>query len=275
MIFIFQPMRWIAACKATHGECPGPYLAVTSCPCCSRRLSNGVPVVSLPDIDKALRQGRGDRSGWRRCTADVIVLEGWFVGVRPTDNNGSATTSPSQRSACRLTSKQLARQNRATAGLSPHLGRAQRPVAAAHAQAEFHRLKSGNANRKIKCEQEPRCWLEIQRTWNGFIRNDLCRHSTGQLQRSRPMLSLISTRIDGCVGSGSAPELLGLAVFRFRDWIDEALGAATQDRLADGHGTVVRQLLPWLSRWHGAGCAWPWMFSSSERPWFSRIRAGR
>ena len=28
-------------------ECPGPYLAVTSYPCCSRRLSNGVPVVTL------------------------------------------------------------------------------------------------------------------------------------------------------------------------------------------------------------------------------------
>ena len=41
-----------------------------------------------PTFDKALRQGRGDRSGWRTCTADVIVLEGWFVGVRPTDNNG-------------------------------------------------------------------------------------------------------------------------------------------------------------------------------------------
>ena len=39
--------------------------------------------VDLPVFDKALRSGRGDRSGWRRCAADVLVLEGWFVGIRP------------------------------------------------------------------------------------------------------------------------------------------------------------------------------------------------
>ena len=51
------------------------------------------------------------------------------------------------------------------------------------------------------------------------------------------MSALISTRIDGCVGSGPLLNS-GLAVFRFRDGIDEALGAATQDRLADGHGPL-------------------------------------
>ena len=39
--------------------------------------------VRHPLFDKALRQGRGDRSGWRTCSADVWVLEGWFVGVKP------------------------------------------------------------------------------------------------------------------------------------------------------------------------------------------------
>ena len=39
--------------------------------------------VDMPVFDKALRQGRGDRSGWRSCAADVLVLEGWFVGIRP------------------------------------------------------------------------------------------------------------------------------------------------------------------------------------------------
>ena len=36
----------------------------------------------LPCFDKAKRQGRGDRSGWRRCDADMLILEGWFVGCR-------------------------------------------------------------------------------------------------------------------------------------------------------------------------------------------------
>ena len=38
--------------------------------------------VLLPCFDKSKRQGRGDRSGWRRCDADLLILEGWFVGCR-------------------------------------------------------------------------------------------------------------------------------------------------------------------------------------------------
>ena len=39
--------------------------------------------VDLPQFDKSLRQGRGDRCGWRRCAAQILVLEGWFVGCQP------------------------------------------------------------------------------------------------------------------------------------------------------------------------------------------------
>ena len=39
--------------------------------------------VFMPCFDKSKRQGRGDRSGWRRCKADLLILEGWFVGCRP------------------------------------------------------------------------------------------------------------------------------------------------------------------------------------------------
>lgn len=39
--------------------------------------------VDLPQFDKSLRQGRGDRSGWRSCSAEILVLEGWFVGCQP------------------------------------------------------------------------------------------------------------------------------------------------------------------------------------------------
>ena len=43
--------------------------------------------VQLPCFDKALRHGRGDRSGWRVCDASVLLLEGWFVGCEPLDEN--------------------------------------------------------------------------------------------------------------------------------------------------------------------------------------------
>ena len=45
--------------------------------------------VDLPRFDKALRNGRGDRSGWFQCDADVLILEGWFLGCRPLDSQAS------------------------------------------------------------------------------------------------------------------------------------------------------------------------------------------
>ena len=48
--------------------------------------------VLMPCFDKARRQGRGDRSGWCRCDADVLILEGWFVGCR--SNGDSAEEEP-------------------------------------------------------------------------------------------------------------------------------------------------------------------------------------
>ena len=40
--------------------------------------------VLMPCFDKAKRNGRGDRNGWRRCDADFLILEGWFVGCEST-----------------------------------------------------------------------------------------------------------------------------------------------------------------------------------------------
>ena len=50
---------------------------------CLKQWRLGDDVMS-PCFDKAKRQGRGDRSGWRRCNADLLILEGWFVGCAST-----------------------------------------------------------------------------------------------------------------------------------------------------------------------------------------------
>ena len=42
-------------------------------------------VLYAPRFDKSLRQGKGDRSEWVRSTPDLVVLEGWFVGVLVSD----------------------------------------------------------------------------------------------------------------------------------------------------------------------------------------------
>ena len=40
-------------------------------------------VLKSPTFDKSLRDGKGDRSGWREFKPKVLVLEGWFVGCDP------------------------------------------------------------------------------------------------------------------------------------------------------------------------------------------------
>jgi len=36
-----------------------------------------------PQFDKALRNGRGDRSGWRNSRPRALIIEGWFLGCYP------------------------------------------------------------------------------------------------------------------------------------------------------------------------------------------------
>ena len=39
--------------------------------------------LNVPAFDKSLRNGLGDRSHWRSDTADLLILEGWFLGIEP------------------------------------------------------------------------------------------------------------------------------------------------------------------------------------------------
>ena len=40
-------------------------------------------IIKSPNFDKSLRDGKGDRSGWREFNTKILVLEGWFVGCEP------------------------------------------------------------------------------------------------------------------------------------------------------------------------------------------------
>ena len=42
--------------------------------------------LDVPVFDKSLRDGMGDRSHWRSSNPDVVILEGWFLGVIPNLN---------------------------------------------------------------------------------------------------------------------------------------------------------------------------------------------
>lgn len=39
--------------------------------------------LNVPVFDKSLRNGLGDRAHWREETPDLLIIEGWFLGVKP------------------------------------------------------------------------------------------------------------------------------------------------------------------------------------------------
>ena len=39
--------------------------------------------LNVPVFDKSLRNGLGDRSHWRTDNPDLLILEGWFLGIEP------------------------------------------------------------------------------------------------------------------------------------------------------------------------------------------------
>ena len=39
--------------------------------------------LNVPVFDKSLRNGLGDRSCWRKEKPDLLIVEGWFLGVKP------------------------------------------------------------------------------------------------------------------------------------------------------------------------------------------------
>ena len=56
-----------------------------------------------PQFDKALRAGKGDRSGWRESKPKVLVIEGWFLcckslNILSINSDGSNTLTPLEMS---------------------------------------------------------------------------------------------------------------------------------------------------------------------------------
>ena len=39
--------------------------------------------LNVPVFDKSLRNGLGDRAYWKQDSPDVLIIEGWFLGVKP------------------------------------------------------------------------------------------------------------------------------------------------------------------------------------------------
>ena len=52
--------------------------------------------LNVPVFDKSLRNGLGDRSHWKHEDPDLLIIEGWFLGVKPLsiDSDNSEIISP-------------------------------------------------------------------------------------------------------------------------------------------------------------------------------------
>ena len=47
--------------------------------------------LNVPVFDKSLRNGLGDRAHWRDESPDLLIIEGWFLGVKPSSINPDNT----------------------------------------------------------------------------------------------------------------------------------------------------------------------------------------
>ena len=56
--------------------------------------------LNVPVFDKSLRNGLGDRSHWRNEEPDLLIIEGWFLGVKPLsiDSNNTEIILPTLNS---------------------------------------------------------------------------------------------------------------------------------------------------------------------------------
>ena len=45
--------------------------------------------LNVPVFDKSLRNGLGDRSHWRSDSPDLLIIEGWFLGIKPFSNDSN------------------------------------------------------------------------------------------------------------------------------------------------------------------------------------------
>jgi len=51
--------------------------------------------LNVPVFDKSLRNGLGDRSHWRLDNPDLVILEGWFLGIKPFSDDINDQTAKS------------------------------------------------------------------------------------------------------------------------------------------------------------------------------------
>ena len=63
--------------------------------------------VIAPQFDKSLRNGAGDRSGYIHTNAEVLILEGWFLGCLPSNKFINSKTIIYENSITKLSESEI------------------------------------------------------------------------------------------------------------------------------------------------------------------------
>ena len=228
---------------------------------CLKTWRQGEPVL-MPCFDKAQRQGRGDRSGWRSCDVDLLIFEGWFVGCR----SDADPTADEPHLEIPLRPEELMWRQKLQAGawsLRSHL-ELFRPTLAVAGDRPQRALAMEASTGRHPSSRTGSIALEFRA---GTV------HPHDSLLAAVEQFSLHASGC--CCGGGSRSKPSANpppgARFRIRRPQTHSPGRQNPGR---GHLALIyqwtwragRQRLPWPSRWRCAGCAWPWMFSSSGRP---------
>ena len=64
-------------------------------------------ILKAPTFDKSLRNGHGDRSGWRIVKPKVLVIEGWFLGCQPAINSKTINDLAIEKLTPALTKREI------------------------------------------------------------------------------------------------------------------------------------------------------------------------
>ena len=212
--------------------------------------------VDLPVFDKALRSGRGTAVAGAAAPL-TSWSEGWFVGIRPMagelDESEHSLLQPPLAD-----DEQIARQAvQELCRTTCRLGSIGWTLAAAHAPMEFTGHLEAPTGAADAARAGRRLELQGSGRFHRMIATAILRRAS---TRSMPTFVLMWTerrvaRVSPAFGTRCR-------LPRRLDRQSPERGRSA--RIADRHG-IEPPLLPWLSRWRGADCAWPDV-SSSERP---------
>ena len=215
-------------------------------------------LIEAPRFDKALRQGRGDRCGSTTAEANVVLLEGWFLGV-------VAGNNPAQLDDATLSEAERSWRPRAIEALR-HYGTIWDQL------DDLWHLRATRTEASSRWKEEQLITLKLH-SGVDFNRGDLSDFNRmvqtalppiGCSSLTKPMWWWISATAEAL--KRSTETTISSLLRRLQPLGRQILERDRSTRIYRWKEHVVQRWQLWLSTPHDAGCACFSRFSSSGRP---------